>query len=313
MGHWRRSFEWRSDQRRPEPAGRSLSGNGVACALRYRVGETLLEYPATIGIGSSESIILERTEGRTDEANFFVANDAGTLVWQAQSSESHRRLVSIDNGQLSMLASFGGNDQTPASAGGAFAGVYQIFSTASMIAVDDGGRVMVSAEVADGPDGLYVYENGQWQRAALFGQIGVGGETVSCAESLRTAGGSFYVQFCGGNVLAEYINQQWVSMVRTGDTLPSGLEITGMTSGFEVNRRGDIAVGVGTRGGRVVVLRTADGAKQTVCENGELTEQGDRFWPRQNFGLDLRDGRTFYFIGIELWDRNVFYRADPLF
>lgn len=275
--------------------------------------ETLLEYPATIEIGSSESSILERTEGRTDEANFFAANDAGTLVWQAQSAESHRRLVSIDNGQLSTLASFGGNDQTPAPAGGAFAGVYQIFSTASMIAVDDGGRVMVSAEVADGPDGLYVYENGQWQTAALFGQTEVGGETVSCAGSLRTAGGSFYVQFCGGNVLAEYINQQWVPIVRTGDRLPSGLEIHGMTPGFEVNRHGDIVVGVGTGGRTVVVLRTADGAMQTVYQNGELTEQGDRFWPRQNFGLDLRDDRTLYFIGIDLLDRNVLYRADPLF
>ena len=153
--------------------------------------ETLLEYPATIEIGSSESIILERTEGRTDEANFFAANDAGTLVWQTQSSESHRRLVSIDNGQLSTLASFGGNDQTPAPAGGAFAGVYQIFGTASMIAVDDGGRVMVSAAVADGPDGLYVYENGQWQTAALFGQTGVGGRNRQLRRESSDCGREF--------------------------------------------------------------------------------------------------------------------------
>ena len=86
-----------------------------------------------------------------------------------------------------------------------------------------------------------------------------------------------------------------------------------MTSGFEVNRRGDIAVGVGTRGGTAVILRTADGTIRTVYQNGELTEQGDRFWPRQNFGLDLRDDRTLYFIGIDLLDRNVLYRADPLF
>lgn len=277
--------------------------------------QTLLEYPVTLGSGIFSTFTLNWTASWFDGSNYFAANDAGLLVWNAW-SENESRLVSIENGRMAMLASFGGSDQTVAPAGGAFAGLFSGGSTGNAIAVDDAGRVMISARVANGPDGVYLFENGNWETAALFGTTQVGGQFINWLDGLRVAGQRFYAVFNrtnGGSVLASYENGQWTPIFGNGDRMPNGSQVFYISRDFDVNRRGDVAFVVNNNGGTELVLRTADGTIRTVYRTGEATPEGDRFWPYQNFELDLRDDGSLYFMGIDLLDRNVLYFAEPLF
>ena len=277
--------------------------------------ETLVDYSEPIALNPFQSITLDWTDGWYEGSNYLAANDAGTLVWRAQ-SDSFSRLLSIENGRVTVLANFGGNDQTPAPGGGVFEDLFGTGRTASAIAVDDTGRVMVSAQVRDGPDGVYLHENGQWQTAALFDQTEIGGAAVSRVDMFRAAGGRFFALFgrrSGGPVLAEYVSQQWETIVQNRDALPNGAEIYWVQDPFDVNRRGDIALCLNINGGTALFLRTSDGTLHTVYRTSEQTEQGDRFWQWQNFDLDLRDDGSLYFIGTDLLDRRVMYLAEPLF
>ena len=82
---------------------------------------------------------------------------------------------------------------------------------------------------------------------------------------------------------------------------------------FEVNRRGDVAFVLNINGGTVTVQRNSDGVMRVVYRAGEATEDGDRFRPWRPFDIELRDDGTLYFIGINLLDKNVLYKAEPLF
>ncbi len=277
--------------------------------------ETLVDYSESIALSPFQSITLDWTNGWLEGANYLAANDAGTFVWRAQ-SDSFSRLLSFENGRVTVLANFGGDDQTPAPGGGVFEDLFGTGRTASSIAMDDIGRVMVSAQVRDGPDGVYLYENGQWQTAALFDQTVIGGTAVNRVNMFRAAGERFFAVFdrpSSGPVLAEYVNQQWVPVIQTRDTMPNGADIYWVNDTFDVNRRGDIALSLSVTGGSALFLRTSDGTMHTVYRTSEETDQGDRFWQWRSFDLDLRDDGSLYFIGIDLLDRHVIYLAEPLF
>ena len=277
--------------------------------------ETIVQYPSSFTLDLFRTFNLYWTESWFDGSNYLAANDAGMVVWRAWSDEQSR-LVSMQNGRLSMLASFGGGDQTQAPSGGSFDYLISSGGRASAIALDESGRVMIVASVRNGSDGIFLYENGQWQTAALFGETQVGGGTMGWVDGLRAVGGRFFALMgmeTGGAVLAEYVNQQWQTIIRTGDTMPNGAQIFWVDRNFDVNARGDIAFVLNTNGGTEVTLRTSDGTLRTVYRTGEATAEGDYFWPRQSFDIDLRDDGSLYFIGIDLFDRNVMYRAEPLF
>ena len=277
--------------------------------------ETVVQYPSEFTLDLFRTFNLYWTESWFDGSNYLAANDAGTLVWRAWSDEQSR-LVSIQNGKLSMLASFGGEDQTEAPSGGVFDYLISGGGRASAIALDENGRVMVVASVRDGSDGVFVHENGQWQTAALFGETQVGGGTVGWVDGVRAVGGRFFALLgmeTGGAVLAEYVSQQWQTIIRTGDAMPNGAEIFWVDRNFDANSRGDIAFVLNTNGGTEVTLRASDGSLRTVYRTGEATSEGDYFWPWQSFDIDLRDDGSLYFIGIDIFDRNVIYHAEPLF
>ena len=297
------------------PRGDLYLAAGSGVFRNQPLTETLLPYPSTFTLDLFRTFSLYWTESWFDGSNYLAANDTGTVVWRAWSDEQSR-LVSMQNGRLSMLASFGGEDQTQAPSGGSFDYLMSGGGRASALALDESGRVMIVTSVRNGPDGIFVYENGHWQTAALFGETRVGGGTVGWVDGLRAVGGKFFALMgmeTGGAVLAEYVNQQWQTVIRTGDTMPNGAEIFWVDRNFDVNTRGDIAFVLNTNGGTEVALRTSDGTLRTVYRTGEATAEGDYFWPWQSFDIDLRDDGSLYFIGIDLFDRNVMYHAEPLF
>jgi len=85
------------------------------------------------------------------------------------------------------------------------------------------------------------------------------------------------------------------------------------SSGFDVNRNGEVALVAQINSGSVFALRTADGSYHMVHVTSETTDEGDIFNPYQSFSLSLLDDRRIYLTGIDILDRNLLYLAEPLF
>ena len=277
--------------------------------------ETIFEYSDRFSYGLFRSTQLDWTSSWFEGGNYFAANDAGMLVWKSW-SEDHHKLVSMGGGPSQVLASFGGSDPTVASSGESFAGLYWEGGTDSAIAVDDSGRIMANIQTLEGDGGAYLWENKTWNPVAVLNETTVNGTTISWVEGLRAAGNKFYAVFntvLGGPILAEYSPTGWIPIVQTGGSMPNGAEIYWIDRDFEVNRRGDVAFVLNINGGTVIVQRNSDGVMRVVYRAGEATEDGDRFRPWRPFDIELRDDGTLYFIGINLLDKNVLYKAEPLF
>lgn len=320
--------EWISGENDPNTAGNGnlssatrnphgdlyfAAGDGV-----FRSGvtvETILEYPKKLEYGLFKSVQLDWTSAWFEGGNYFAANDAGMLVWRAW-SEDHDILVSVGGGLTQLLASFGGANRTVSSSGVSFAGLYWEGGTDSAIALDDNGRVMANFQGLDGPGGAYLWENQSWSPVAVLNETTVNGAPIQWVDGLRAVGNTFYGLFDlvgGGSIVAEYAANGWIPIVATGGQMPNGAEIYSLGRNFEVNRRGDIAFVLHASGGTIIVVRNSDGVMRIVHRTGEATDDGDRFWRWRDFELDLREDGSLYFIGIDLRDRNVLYRADPIY
>ena len=278
--------------------------------------ETVFEYPESISVNIGQSIRLEWTEGWYDGGNTFAVNDAGMFVFTARDDDGYLNLVSSEDGRVSLLARFGGDEGTSSPTGGTFSYIYWGGDTASTVALDDTGRVMMVAEVFEGPNGVFLYENGIWRNVLILDETQVAGATVNRVDGgIRAAGDRFYAVFnmdSGGTVLAEYDGTAWSPIITTADQLPNGADIYWVQYTFDANRRGDVAFALNARGGSTVILRTADGELHTVYRTGEATPEGDYFRPWQPFPIDLRDDGSLYFMGVDILDRRVLYHAQPL-
>ena len=175
---------------------------------------------------------------------------------------------------------------------------------------------MANIQVLDGPGGAYLWENKTWNRVAVLNETTVSGVPIGWVDGLRAVGNTFYALFdtaVGGSIIAEYGPSGWIPIISTGGQMPNGAEIYSIGRNFEVNRRGDMAFVLHASGGTVIVVRNSDGVMRIVHRTGEATEDGDRFWRWRDLQLDLREDGSLYFIGIDLRDRNVLYRAVPIF
>ncbi len=278
--------------------------------------ETIFEYPETISININQFVRIQWTQSWWDGGNTFAVNDAGMLVFSANTDDGYTDLISSRDGRLSILASFGGEEGTTSPTGGRFNYIRWGSTTTSTIALDDAGRVMMVADVFNGPNGIFLYENGAWRNVLVEDETEVGGGTVNWVEGgIRAAGNRFYAVFgltAGGSMLAEYDGVAWKPIITTADFLPNGGDIYWVQHTFDANRRGDVALVLNARGGTTVMLRTADGEFRTVYRTGEATPEGDYFRPWQPFDVDLREDGSLYFMGIDILDRHVLYHAQPL-
>src|SRR5205823_8130719 len=109
-----------------------------------------------------------------------------------------------------------GQTQTASPGDGKFSGVMGTNMRQNAVLIDEGGRVLVNALVNGGPAGLFLYENGQWNIAALFGKTSIDGVTVNNVRAIHVAGNTFYALLDmsnGDTLLAQYNGQNWVTLV----------------------------------------------------------------------------------------------------
>ncbi len=234
----------------------------------------------------------------------FAVNDAGAIVSENWAGD-HPRLSLTESGRTLTLAASGQNPKyvTPLPSGGTVAGWRDP-------AIDAGGRVMAFLSVSGGPQGFFLYAGDVWKPALLINSAEFAGQVVTGLDSLRARGEKFYarIQFrSGSQMVAEYGPEGWKPLLRRGDDV-NGVTLQNI-NGFDVNRRGDLAVIANFNAYNGIVLY-ADGAARTVHLGSETAAEGESltaFWE-----IELRDDRRIYFFGIDADDYEYVYVAEPL-
>jgi hypothetical protein len=299
-----------------DPTGEALYlslGSGIG---RFRANrfEPLLTFPITFPVQQSgESLTITGNSAWYNGSLAFAANRSGSFAWNANAG-THNRLMLYDRGQLSSLMAQGGPNPTGSPGGGRFTGIASGYFHQNTVAIDERGRVFVNAAVSGGPSGLFLYENGRWNAAALFGNTRIEGEIVNGAIAIHSGEDRFYalLDLAGGRGIAEYDGQQWKMLVARSQVTPDGMDIGNFGALLSVNRRGGIAfLATGTRSR--IVTRTPDGKLHVVYAALDKTDSGDMLWPAAYFGLQYHDDGRVYFAGLDTLDRNTFYVAEPRF
>jgi hypothetical protein len=242
----------------------------------------------------------------------LAINRNGSFAWNA-SAGSHNRLFLYSQGRLAPIMIQGGSEQTNSPAGGRFAAIAGGTWHQNTVAIDDSGSVFVNALVTGGPSGLFLYENNQWKAAALFGATRIDGATVTGARAIQSGDRRFYalLDLTSGGAIAEYDGQEWKVLVRRTDLTPDGIEIGFFSNLFSANGRGDLAfLATGSRGR--IVTRSADGKLRIVYSGLDVTDSGDMLWPFSYMSLQLHDDGRLFIVGLDTFDRNTLYVAEPL-
>ena len=251
---------------------------------------------------------LRSDDGLSIYLNQFTVNDNGVVLFSAHTERGYQALYLWRNSRIELLATDAQQpeEQTSSPAGGTFL-YWGEFS------VDDRGRVMAYFDVRGGPSGYFLFDNGQWQPAALAGER-IGGVAVSHGHGLRALDDKFYATFfsaqcCNEAVLAEYRESAWTPLITSENALPRGeLAEAGLGGLFDVNRRGEIAFSIHSNVGEALVLRSPDGQTRIVQITGEQTSAGDLPWSFRE--VDLRDDGRLYFTALDLNDRVSLYLAE---
>jgi hypothetical protein len=239
--------------------------------------------------------------------SLLAANDSSAVAWVGNTNQSHSRLCLGSGGNTQLLAYIGTNPlyRTPSPAGGYFAGVQEI-------AIDANGRVMARLSVTGGPSGYFLWANGQWKAAALFGQTKVNDLSVDGAVELKAGGGNFYAILAqrGTSVLAQYTDGGWNPLAVGGQPLPSGAALNSFRN-LTVNRAGDVAFSANADGGfpEIVVL-AGDTARLVFAGDQPLADGSFLVSIPQ---IDFRDDRRLFFLAFDLMDRVNLYVAEPIF
>ncbi|PWU06718.1 MAG: hypothetical protein C5B51_11710 [Terriglobia bacterium] len=264
-----------------------------------------------VGPNSSELVLgfpRRDTDGVIQNSpSTLAANDNGQVAWVSFTNQNHSRVSIVSGGKVQVLAYAGANPQyrTASPAGGYFANWQEI-------AMDNSGRVMARFTVNGGPSGYFLWANGQWSAAALFGQTKVNDLTVEGANEVKAGGGSFYAILTqrGTAVLAQYTDSGWNPLFSGGQALPSGAALNSFRN-LAVNRAGEVAFSANADGGfPEIVALVGDTARLVFAGDQPLTDGSFLFSIPQ---IDFRDDRRVFFLAFDLMDRVNLYVAEPLY
>ena len=175
---------------------------------------------------------------------------------------------------------------------------------------------MLGARSQNGLNGLFIYQDGQWRTAASVNNTRLDGRVITSIGALKSVNNKFYAHFGtagGGWALAEYAVDSWTTLVKRGDIMPNGAELSFIPARFDVNRNGDIVFIAFMNSGTGIVLRTVDGRNRLAYLSSDPNSASDPIVSFNSASFDLRDDRRFYFVAVDSLDRNVLYSAEPLF
>ncbi|MBZ5575485.1 MAG: Ig-like domain-containing protein [Acidobacteriia bacterium] len=239
----------------------------------------------------------------------LAANQDGAVAWISNTNQNHQRLYLLSGGTLRLLAYIGGNSQyrTNSPAGG-------YFSNWQELALDNTGRVMARFSVTGGPSGYFLWANGQWTAAALFGQTTVAGQVVDGAGQMKASAANFYATFTahGGppTVLAQYTSGGWNQLAAAGLALPDGAELNSFTN-LAVDRADEVAYSGWSSGGSPeIVVMTGTTARIALSGSQPLS---DGSFVQNIQQIDFRDDHRVFFVAFDVYDRMNLYVAEPNF
>ncbi len=285
------------------------NGAGIFRSVGRRI-EIVLPVNTNMTYGSA-TYRLQWVHGWYDNSHMFSVNRTSALAFLGQ-SDNGNIVGTVDGGAARIIGVLGGRTPTPSPAGGEF----RTYSGGAAIAIDDGGRVMLGAQVQNGPNGLFIYQNGQWRTAVAVNTTRLDGQVITNIGALKASNNKFYAQFTtanGGAAIAEYAGDSWTTLVKRGDIMPSGAELNFVPSRFDVNGNGDLVFVANMNSGTGIAMRAADGQIRLAYLSSDPNAARDPIVSFNTASFDFRDDRRFYFTAVDSQDRNVLYLAEPLF
>jgi hypothetical protein len=269
------------------------SGMGM---LRVRNGEGEFLYRAGLSLGNGTT---------ANAAQLIRGNSAGDLLWQASTNRGDTRLLLTRNGQHQTLLTNNVYAAEPT--------LVEDKPVASWgdLAIDETGRIMATLRFRDTSFGLFLYNNGEWQRVLTSGESRIGGNIITAYSQVKAGGDAIYavVSMQGiGNTLARHRNGSWEVAIAVSDRLATGHTANSIGI-YEVNRNGDIFVQCNTNT-QVLMVKQRDGRMHYIHMLNELTPDGDLLLRTSDY--DIRDDGTVYFLGMSVLDEYAVYMAKPV-
>jgi len=144
----------------------------------------------------------------------------------------------------------------------------------------------------------------------------LGGEQVARFDRLRSAGNVFFARFALGAdfyhaAVVRFTQSSLDALIRSGDALPDGTQLGDLRI-TDANRNGE-AIFTSTAqitGTQVLGFRGADGKIKIVAANNQALQTGDYLVRFSD--TSIRDDGTIYFLGFDVNDRAIVFRASPL-
>jgi hypothetical protein len=294
------------------PGGSTFTGNNSArkspSGDLYVVSDTGLFHLANAADTLTASFPLPMSDGvlMYSPGNISV-NDRNQVSMLGGTDHSHQRLTLFDGSTFQAIAYiFGAPPYTTPSPGG---GTFANFNDQ---AIDDSGQVMVIANVAGGPGGMFLFDGNAWQSVCVLNSCQLGGENITVIQNLRVSNNQFCAEFTTavGNYRIDcWQGGTWTNILKRGDIVSDGTGINGIGA-FDINRNGDVAAVLYTGlNGPSIFVKTAAGGIATVLSPIFPTPDGS--YLLGIYAVDLRDDGRVFFIGQDYLGRMIAYEADP--
>jgi len=234
----------------------------------------------------------------------LAANSSGTVLFDCgtNAADAHVRLYKMQKGTLTLVTrtktAFGARQIVDWSEG----------------AVDDSGNVAMVLQEDDGSQEL-VQWNGTAAKSISSTRGQLNGENVARFDRLRAAGGVFFARFALGSdfyraTIVRFTQSSLDALMQSGDLLPDGTQLGDLRI-TDVNRNGEaiFTSTVQITGTQVLGFRATDGSLRIVAANNQALQTGDYLVRFSD--TSIRDDGTIDFLGLDVNDRAIVFRARP--
>jgi hypothetical protein len=149
------------------------------------------------------------------------------------------------------------------------------------LALDESGRILFAANLQDGSNAIFLWDNGTTRRLVKIGDS-LAGKKINNYASLQAAGKKFYVLFNyenWGNEILQYDGVAWRSLLSSGSLLSTGQNLNYFRyNQFAVSTAGEIVFISDLGPNYAVYLHKADGRDLVVARSGERSSDGEWYF-----------------------------------
>jgi len=272
-----------------------INGSGIARIVPGGEPQLVVPFPLRL-----ENNLTLNTPGQLD------VNGSGALLFHASTSAGDNRMFVYQDGQPRQILVLSPTAATASTIDGR---VVQSFDS---FAFDDNSRVLAQLRFRGlAVPVLAIWDGSKWTVTATPNETRVGSQLVIGLPNLpRAAGTQLFagLTMAGSvNVVAEWRDQGWVTIVNNATVMPNG-QVANSIAALDVNTRGDLLFQFANVVNTMVVRRGA--SFYQVHDFLRPTAEGD-YLIRIN-AMDLRDDGKVYFLAATAEDDVVLYEARPL-